>query len=205
MDYRGNQVSFLHTIYLPHIKTKLYGLAIHGPVPKEFPRCKLDSPHWALSNLAMPTPGGTSYRDVRVYDIAFPSFTYVVKYLNYFRDANRFRLSNITWDGKTSEHLLRFTKPITRYRRAIEVTAQGGTNDLWLSLQVAMLYPDFPLRRLVPQDQYWVVSFMNLIREFYSKMPKAEFERDDISYSVHGRKSIRLCIQHFSGNQLLIN
>lgn len=194
MDYRtpGLSASFLHVLHFPEVNSKLGELVIFGPMPKSVPPCKLDSPHCDLSAMSIPPPSVTSYTNVTIFDIAFPSFRHVVKYFSHFKDASRIVLSGITWDSKAPELLANFVKPVARYRRRMEVSARRCTNDLWLCLQVVMMYPDFPLRRVTSTEQYWAITTMNLIREFFNKAPKAKDRDDELSSSLNSCRSLSL-------------
>ncbi len=195
MACKESRRSFLDLIYLPQTRGKLDTVRIIGPLPGAIPLVKQDTPHWSVTNLGTPPPIATAYETVVIYKINFPSFGHLVRYFKYFNAAETYYLTNLTWDGKTPNHFAQFFKPAIRRRKSITVQVRQCTDDLIICLQVVTMYPDFPLRLIASQDYAWAMYLMNVVGDFYRKLPRSEKEDEALRYSIEGCKFLLLyCI-----------
>ena len=165
--------SFLDLVYLPQMRGKLDRLRIHGPLPEGLPPSKLDTPHWSLTNLVAPPRPATAYQYVHLNAIDFPSFSHLIKYFKCFDSAINYYLNNLTWNSKTPSTPSHFFKSPARYRKSIAVHASRCTDDLALCIQVATMYPDFPLREVSNQDHLLASHLINIVGDFYRNAPQA--------------------------------
>ncbi|KAI0782502.1 hypothetical protein BC629DRAFT_558802 [Irpex lacteus] len=51
------------------------------------------------------------------------------------------------------------------------------------------MYPDFPLRLIASQDYAWAMYLLNVVGDFYRKLPRAEKEDEALTYSIEGSLS----------------
>ncbi|KAI0782481.1 hypothetical protein BC629DRAFT_1594256 [Irpex lacteus] len=181
--------SYLDLIYLPQTRGKLEVVTITGPLPAGVPQLRHDTPHWSVTNLGTPPPTATAYGRVLINTLNFPSFSHLVKYFKYFNTAEKYYLTDLTWDGKTPNSFAQFFKPAIRRRQSIEVHASRCTDDLIICLQVVTMYPDFPLRLIASQDYAFAMNLMNIVGDYYRKAPRPEQEDKAIKYLIRGSLS----------------
>ncbi|KAI0094164.1 hypothetical protein BDY19DRAFT_988041 [Irpex rosettiformis] len=163
--------AFIHLLYLPATRTKLLTLTLSGPFPTSLPPSKLDTPHWSLPNTSSNlSPSITPYQTVSLSHMRFPSFIHIIKYIKHFRHATSMTLDGVTWTEAFNLPSLTYLPQSARFRRhSTRVAVRGCTNDVLLCWQAAMMYSDFPLRKVHDREQYWVYDLMTDIRSFYDK------------------------------------
>ncbi|KAI0085028.1 hypothetical protein BDY19DRAFT_1059820 [Irpex rosettiformis] len=169
--------SFLDLVYIPQIAQKLRWLDIHGPVPPNFPPCKMDTPHWGLSNLTCISPVVTGYITVSLIEIEFPSFNYVIKYLKHFRASREIRISSITWNDKVAIYLPR-PLPTKENRSHIYVEARTCTDSFHVGLYAATLYSDSPIHAVIDRDQQWALFVLASLRNYYQELDSIRNDPD---------------------------
>lgn len=166
--------SFVELAFIPETANRLGNLRIIGPFPPDLPPAKLSSPHWHLPSPIVPPPTATAYRSIILSDIRFPSFTHITQFLKFFRATKKFELSRIDWGGKTPDELVHWTKPAKQFRETSEIYASQCTDTLLLCKQLAMLYPDCPLRGIASQDHDFAMNLMNFFDDFYRELPMGD-------------------------------
>ena len=185
-DYSGLQRSFLDLVYTCHLRGKLKELHITGPLPHDFSLVKSDSPHWGIVNTVSLPPTVTSYSTVHLEKLRFPSFSYALRYLGYFRDASHVKLYLIHWDsdGKVSDSealSLSRPKPVSPRKRA-EIFASGGTDGCLISWYASTMYTDSPIYTVVSRHQRWILQFANFVYEYCRRL---ESEYDNLQSALH--------------------
>ena len=189
------QRSFVDLVYLPHMRGKLDTLKIFGPLPEGLSPAKLDTPHWSLTNLATPPPPATAYQHVVLIAIDFPSFRHLVKYFKFLDSAVSYHLANITWSDKAPSTPSCFFKPLARHRKSFSVNVSRCTDDLILCIQVAMMYPDFPLRAVSSQDEAVMLHLLNIVGEFWRSAPQTADKDTALKCIMTCRKyNLAVCI-----------
>ena len=182
--------SFLSLLCFAETRTKLDKLDIVGPFPNGYPPCKQDNPHWNLPDCAVPSPSNTPWHIVTVSAIQFPSYHHFAKFLRYFSKASVFHLGELSWEGKPPSYLEFFKKPAAQYRNSLEVYVQCCRDDVVMGLQVALMFPDCPLRAVTSRDRDCAVDLMKLVGEFYEGVPPAEPKHESLKYCFKCCKSI---------------
>ncbi|KAI0085016.1 hypothetical protein BDY19DRAFT_967610 [Irpex rosettiformis] len=165
--------SFLDLVYIPKIARKLRWLDIYGPVPPNFPPCKMDTPHWSLSNLTCISPAVTGYITVALVNIEFPSFNHVIKYLKHFRASEGILISSITWNDKAAISLPR-PLPTKENRPYIYVEARACTDSFQIGLHAATVYSDSPIHAVIDRDQQWALLVLASLRSYYQELDSIE-------------------------------
>ncbi|KAI0085014.1 hypothetical protein BDY19DRAFT_967599 [Irpex rosettiformis] len=165
--------SFLDLVYIPKIAQKLRFLDIHGPVPPNFPPCKMDTPHWSLSNLTCISPAATGYFAVSLVSIEFPSFNHVIKYLKHFRASVGIHISSITWNDKAAISLPR-PLPTKENRSRINAEARTCTDSFHVALHAATVYADSPIHAVIDRDQQWALLVLATLRDYYQELDSIE-------------------------------
>ena len=181
--------SFLPLLCFAETRTKLDRVSIIGPFPDGYPPCKQDSPHWGLSNCAVPSPSGTPWRRVGVKAIRFPSYRHFFRFLSYFNATREFNLVELSWEGKPPDQLVFLKRSAAQYRDRFEIHAQSCRDNVVTGLQVALMYPDCPLRSVTTRDQDWAVGLMKLVGEFYQEIPPAAKEEEAVVNAFFSCKS----------------
>ncbi|KAI0811127.1 hypothetical protein BC629DRAFT_1032784 [Irpex lacteus] len=164
--YYQNRSSFLHLLYLPVIQHKLKYLAILGPIPVDFHRAKLDTPHWGIPPFIV-LPSSFLQNKVSVGDVHLPSYKHVIKYISHFARATNIHFSRVTWDGEIPRSLPRVSNTIIRHLHrelcSVKISAKTCDDNLHLTLTAAMLNPQCPLHRLSDVERAWVIACMKLV------------------------------------------
>lgn len=164
-DYQSRS-SFLHLLYLPVIQHKLKYLAILGPIPVDFHRAKLDTPHWGIPPFIV-LPSSFLQNKVSVGDVHLPSYKHVIKYISDFARATNIHFSRVTWDGEIPRSLPRVSNTIIRHLHrepcSAKISAKTCDDNLHITLTAAMLNPQCPLHRLSDVERAWVIACMKLV------------------------------------------
>ena len=145
--------SFLHLVFSFKSITgkQLFHLALQGPVPRNFPTCKLDTPHWSLPASIPAPPSLTAYNRILLTTIHLPSFGHVAKYISHFKLATQIDFRDLTWYNGG----LRLHEPPTSIVRGptqrripdedFTLNISGCTNNGRIALQAMSTYKHSPL------------------------------------------------------------
>ncbi len=191
-DHIVPRKSFLDLLYLPQTRNKLESLVIRGPTPSAFPPSILNTPHWSIPSNAQPPPEATSYEDITMTCMSFPSYRHLIGYFKYFSGVTSFDLFKITWDSdpETLNNLVLLKRGPVRRRQSLVVSTGLCTDDLHLCLQIAMMYPDFPLRQTSPQEQAWAIDLMRYVHDCHRVVPKwPTNDGDELRCNIWPRRS----------------
>ena len=105
-------------------------------------------------------------------------------------DGNALDAGELSWEGKPPSYLEFFKKPAAQYRNSLEVYVQCCRDDVVMGLQVALMFPDCPLRAVTSRDRDCAVDLMKLVGEFYEGVPPAEPKHESLKYCFKCCKSI---------------
>ena len=161
--------SLLDVVYFPATRTKLSALHIFGPFPSILSPCRLDTPHWSITNGDSFAPSITPYKSVVLRNTAFPSFSSVTKYLKHFRAAQEITLWNLTWNDKTHFSPTR-PIPTSSTRPRIAVMTFECTDSFLIGWQTFTMYSDSLFHIVVDRDQDWMLHFLTSVRDYYEEL-----------------------------------
>ena len=168
--YHHTSLSFCHAFHLwPYMKDNLKysSLDLIGPIPDQFSRFFLDSPHWGFPSSVVDSALRLFYT-VRMIHIHLPSFSHVTRYLRHFKHAERLELVDLTWDEDRLVTPPRFPKTneqTSQQNGALSVYADRCTDNFRICLQVATSHPKSILRKLSSEVCQQVISLMILYEE----------------------------------------
>lgn len=171
-----SQRSFLDLLYMPETRGKLKKLTLIGPRMEDLGGLSfmLDTPHWGLPNVSVVASSmTTSYKEVAMDRMDFPSIFHIFKYVKHFRGAVSVRFDSLTWIGKEDPLRPRTRVAVSSLRtsRALSFQAVNCTDNLLVCWQMAMIRPDFALWTVTPQDQQWAIDLSRTLYSSFTELP----------------------------------
>lgn len=172
-EYSRSRRSFLDLVYLPQTRSKLKALKLVGPRLEDMgnPPFVLDTPYWGLPNVSAVSPSLlTSYEQVTMNRMEFPSIFHVFKYVKHFRvGAVTIEFDSLTWDGKEDDPL-RPRATVSSSKRSSKATSCRASNcsdNFLICWQMVMVRADFALWTVPEPDQQWAMRLSRTIYDSY--------------------------------------
>ncbi|KAI0347639.1 hypothetical protein BDW22DRAFT_7345 [Trametopsis cervina] len=157
--------AFFHLLYLPSTRDKLRSLRVEGYADDQVSRLPRSTFQWSLPQKTAMLPVFTTFRNIYIVRLRFPSFQAVVDILRCCKEAKHFNLISLTWDKASASATWNTMRSAFRKKNydTISIAAMSCTDNLHVSLQLAMSYPDSPLRVIPFRDRQLALGVMRAL------------------------------------------